>query len=57
MSYLFDGHSKFNEDISGWKTEKVKNFSGMFYNAELFNQNINCWDTSNVKKMKENSML
>lgn len=50
MDYLFNSNSymegpgaaakQFNDDISRWNVERVKNMHGMFYGAESFNQDL-----------------
>ena len=52
MSELFKD-SIFNGDISKWNVSKVRNMSGMFYDAKSFNQPIGDWDVSNVKDMSD----
>lgn len=49
MSKLFM-HSKFNGNISNWKTISVEKTTSMFWSSE-FNGDISKWDTSNVKNM------
>jgi surface protein len=51
MSWLFDGASTFNGDISHWDTSSVADMSGLFYFASAFNQDIGGWDTSSVTNM------
>ena len=48
MSYIFEGKSSFNSDISFWDTSNVTNMFRMFKNAQSFNQNIGSWDMSSV---------
>jgi surface protein len=55
MSYLFNGATTFNSNISSWDTSNVITMSSMFNNAYVFNQNIGSWDTSVVTNM--NSMF
>ena len=33
----------FNQDISGWDLESIKNMQAMFYGASSFNQNLCAW--------------
>ena len=51
MSYLFCGHSNFDEDISKWDTSNVVNMEGIFDSASNFDQSIGRWNTSNVTNM------
>ena len=55
MSFLFNGATYFNDDITNWDTSSVTNMAGMFQDASAFNQNINTngvkWDTSQVTDM------
>lgn len=52
LSYLFDGRTDFNEDISGWDVSNVTNMKDMFHEAESFNQPLNEWDVSKVRTME-----
>ena len=51
MSYLFDGKTDFNQDISSWDVSQVVNMEKMFNNANSFNQDISKWDVSSVTNM------
>ena len=51
MSYLFEDHTSFNQDISGWDVSNVTNMRGMFFGCSSFNQDITGWDVSNVDDM------
>ncbi|MEQ9425952.1 MAG: BspA family leucine-rich repeat surface protein, partial [Cyclobacteriaceae bacterium] len=51
MSYLFDGKSSFNQDISSWDVSQVVNMEKVFNNAHAFNQDISNWDVSSVTNM------
>jgi surface protein len=56
---MFDGASKFNQNLSGWDMSIVENMEQMFVSASEFNNgcepsDTNCpldWDTSNVTNM------
>lgn len=52
MSNLFN-QSTFNDDLSDWNTQNVKNMKSMFGGATEFNQDISDWDVSNVQDMSE----
>ncbi len=51
MSYLFDGKSNFDQDISSWDVSQVVTMEKMFNNAHAFNQDISSWDVSKVTDM------
>jgi len=51
ISYMFEGATNFNQDISKWITSNIINMSNIFYNAVSFNQNIGLWDVQNVGSM------
>ncbi len=51
MSYLFDGKSNFDQDISSWDVSQVVNMEKVFNNAHTFNQDISNWDVSSVTNM------
>lgn len=51
MSKLFAFQNSFNEPISGWNTESVKNMDGMFLDAKRFDQSLASWDISQVESM------
>ena len=48
FSFLFEGKTKFNEDISHWDVSDAYTFEAMFRNARSFNQDISHWDMSNA---------
>jgi len=43
MSFLFQGMSQFNVDISQWEMSQVTTAAGMFEGAASFSQAINGW--------------
>ena len=48
---MFDSASKFNQNVSSWKVENVKDMRRMFWHAVKFNQNVSSWKVANVKDM------
>jgi hypothetical protein len=48
MSFLFEGKSQFNVDISQWEMSQVKDARGMFHGAARFDQDISQWEMSQV---------
>ena len=52
MSYLFDGRTSFNQNISNWDVSNVTNMTSMFNNTIFFNQDISNWNVGNVTNMK-----
>ena len=51
MSYMFDGASAFNGDISNWNVSAVTDMSYMFNSTSDFNQPLNNWNVSAVTDM------
>jgi surface protein len=51
MSYMFNGATAFNQDISQWNVSNVTNMNAMFIGATAFNQDISQWNVSNVINM------
>ncbi|WP_010252670.1 BspA family leucine-rich repeat surface protein [Myroides injenensis] len=51
MSYMFNGASKFNSDLSKWDVSRVTNMSFMFSEASKFNSDLSDWDVSSVRDM------
>ena len=55
MTTMFGGATEFNQDISGWQTEKVTDMKYMFNEATEFNQDIGDWNIGAIQSM--NNML
>ena len=51
MSWMFNGASSFNGDISEWDVSGVTDMSGMFAYATSFNGDISEWDVSGATGM------
>ena len=51
MVSMFNSVTLFNQDISNWETQSVKNMGAMFKNATAFDQDIGNWNTSGVINM------
>ncbi|WP_228234842.1 BspA family leucine-rich repeat surface protein [Allomuricauda sp. M10] len=51
FSNMFDGASKFNQDISSWNVSKAVYTDYMFSDAKEFNIDISNWDISSLKYM------
>lgn len=52
MSYMFQGATLFNSDISDWNVSTITNMYGAFYGATSFNQPLNSWNMSNVEGLQ-----
>ena len=50
---MFNGASRFNQNIGDWNTSSALNMSAMFKGASTFDQNIAGWVTSSVTNMNE----
>ncbi len=48
MSYMFEGATSLNSDISSWDVSGVTNMNAMFFNATSFNQDIGSWDITSL---------
>jgi surface protein len=53
MNGMFDGATKFNQDIRDWNVTKVNSMARMFAGASKFNQDISGWDVSAVTSFTE----
>ena len=51
LSYLFDGATIFNGDMSDWDVSSITNMIYTFAGASSFNQALSAWDVSNVTDM------
>ena len=49
---MFSGCSKFNADISLWKTHRNEDMAHMFSGCTKFNSNLAFWDVSKVVDME-----
>ncbi len=52
MSYMFDGCSLINTDLSSWDVSNVENMDGVFYYCESFNQSLGAWNVKAVSTME-----
>jgi surface protein len=51
MSYMFDGATAFDYNLSRWDVSSVVNMNATFAGATAFNGDITGWDVSNVTNM------
>lgn len=52
FSYIFAGHSSFNQDISQWDVSAGTKYDSMFKGASTFNQPLNRWNMSSAVSMQ-----
>ena len=52
MSFVFNGYSNFNGDISKWDVSNVTDMGGMFNWCRVFNGDLSKWDVSKVTDME-----
>ena len=54
MSYMFQGATAFDSDISHWDVSRVTtDMNGMFREATAFNQSLSAWNVSRVIHMSQ----
>ena len=51
MSYMFDGATAFDGDLSSWDVSAVTDMNYTFATATAFNQSLSTWDVSSVTTM------
>ncbi|QVK04848.1 BspA family leucine-rich repeat surface protein [Mycoplasma mycoides] len=51
MESMFEGATKFNQDLEQWDTKNVSNMAFMFREVTTFNGKISTWNTSKVTTM------
>ena len=51
MNGMFNGATRFNQNISDWDVSNVTNMGQMFNEAYSFNRDLSSWDVSNVTNM------
>lgn len=51
LDWMFNGSSRFNQDISLWDTSNITSMVGTFAGCYLFDQPLGRWDVSNVRDM------
>lgn len=49
MSFMFNGATSFNGNITNWNVSHVTNMFVMFAYTTSFNQDISQWNVSNIK--------
>eukprot|EP00984_Skeletonema_dohrnii_P037545 scaffold39705_cov167-Skeletonema_dohrnii-CCMP3373.AAC.1 len=53
MSSLFEGLDTFDEDISGWRVDRVTDMSRTFAGASMFKQDLSSWNMTSVTSTRE----
>lgn len=51
MRGTFCDAESFDQDVSGWSVDRVRNMSGMWWGARSFNQPLSAWNVSCVVAM------
>lgn len=53
MSYMFNGASQVDPDVSGWNTSRVTDMREMFKDAAVARPDVSSWNVSSVTDMRE----
>ena len=53
FSYMFDGATSFNKDITSWDVSRASQANGMFRRASAFNQDISSWTPTSMTSMDD----
>jgi len=57
MSYMFNGATSFNQNISVWNVSNIESMIRMFNNASFFNQTLSAWNAPNVVSPNANNIF